>query len=300
MLFDEGYRFINFDVTSLFSNVPLNRIWRLPEIHKNDNHLPPFHAIIDTTNNADYGIANLFLLTENEFIVKDSFEAANKIQAILSELFDEGYRFINFDVTSLFSNVPLNRIWRLPEIHKNDNHLPPFHAIIDTTNNADYGIANLFLLTENEFIVKDSFEAANKIQAILSELFDEGYRFINVDVTSLFSNVPLNRTIKMVLKRLYEDRVIRTTLRKRTMKKLIIDLAVKQHSFNNKIFKQIDGVSIGSGLCLVLRNIIMTELENIIVKDLVDKFLIKKYMRFVDDTLLSWYQTYTWTFKFRW
>ena len=91
----------------------------------------------------------------------------------------------------------------------------------------------------------------------------------------------------MVLKCLYEDKVIRTTLRKRTMKKLIIDLAVKQHSFNDKIFKQIDGVSIGSGLCLVLRNIIMTELENIIVKDLVDKFLIKKYMRFVGDTLLS-------------
>ena len=91
----------------------------------------------------------------------------------------------------------------------------------------------------------------------------------------------------MVLKRLYEDKVIRTTLRKRTMKKLIIDLAVKQHSFNNKIFKPIEGVSIGSGLCLVLRNIIMTESENIIVKDFVDKFLIKKYMRFVDDTLLS-------------
>ena len=79
----------------------------------------------------------------------------------------------------------------------------------------------------------------------------------------------------MILKRLYEDKVIRTTLRKRTMKKLIIDLTVKQHSFNNKIFKQIDGVLIGSGLCLVLRNIIMTELENIIVKDLVDKFVIK-------------------------
>ena len=36
----------------------------------------------------------------------------------------------------------------------------------------------------------------------------------------------------------------------------------------------------------VLVNIIMTELEKIIVKDLVDKSLIKVYMRYVDGTLL--------------
>ena len=42
----------------------------------------------------------------------------------------------------------------------------------------------------------------------------------------------------------------------------------------------------GSPLGPVLANIIMTELEKIIVKDLVDKSLIKVYMRYVDDTLL--------------
>ena len=41
----------------------------------------------------------------------------------------------------------------------------------------------------------------------------------------------------------------------------------------------------GSPLGPVLRNIIMTELEKIIVKDLVNKSLIKVYMRYVDDTL---------------
>ena len=40
----------------------------------------------------------------------------------------------------------------------------------------------------------------------------------------------------------------------------------------------------GSPLGPVLANIIMTELEKIIVKDLVDKSLIKVYMRHVDDT----------------
>ena len=40
----------------------------------------------------------------------------------------------------------------------------------------------------------------------------------------------------------------------------------------------------GSPLGPVLANIIMTELEIIIVKDLVDKSLIEVYMRYVDET----------------
>ena len=67
------------------------------------------------------------------------------------------------------------------------------------------------------------------------------------------------------------------------MKILIIYSCTKTvFSFNNKICKQIDRVSMGSPLGPVLANIIMTELEKIIVKDLVDKSLTKAYMRYVD------------------
>ena len=71
------------------------------------------------------------------------------------------------------------------------------------------------------------------------------------------------------------------------MKKLILDACTKTvFSFNNKFYKQIDGVSMGSPLGPVLANIIMTELENTIVKELVDKSLVKLYLKYVDDTLL--------------
>ena len=71
------------------------------------------------------------------------------------------------------------------------------------------------------------------------------------------------------------------------MKKLILDACTKTvFCFNNKFYKQIDGVSIGSPLGPVLANIIMTKLESTIVKELVDISLVKLYMRYVDDTLL--------------
>ena len=70
------------------------------------------------------------------------------------------------------------------------------------------------------------------------------------------------------------------------MKKLIFDAYTKTiFSFKSKFYKQIDGVSMGSPLGPVLANIIMTELESTIVKELVDKSLVKLYLRYVDDTL---------------
>ena len=57
-------------------------------------------------------------------------------------------------------------------------------------------------------------------------------------------------------------------------------------SYTNKIYKQIDGVSMGSSLGPVLINIIMTELEKIVVSDSTNSRLIKFYFRYIDDTLL--------------
>ena len=56
--------------------------------------------------------------------------------------------------------------------------------------------------------------------------------------------------------------------------------------FDNEIFEQIDGVSMGLPLAPVLANIIMTELESTIIKKLFDTGKIKFYWRYVDDTLL--------------
>ena len=141
--------------------------------------------------------------------------------------------------------------------------------------------------TINNYSVEDSFEAAKHIKAIPSKLFSEGYKFISFDVTSLFINVPLKRTVNIILNRIYVDKVIPATLQTGTMKKLILDACTKTvFSFNSKFYKQINGVSMGSPFWPVLANIIMTELESTIVKELVDKSLVKLYMRYVNDTLL--------------
>ena len=55
------------------------------------------------------------------------------------------------------------------------------------------------------------------------------------------------------------------------MKKLLKDACSKTaFTFNDKIYKQIDGVSIGSPLGPFIVNIFMTELEKDIIQELID------------------------------
>jgi hypothetical protein len=74
---------------------------------------------------------------------------------------------------------------------------------------------------------------------------------------------------------------------KRTLKKLILDSCSKTaFSFNNQLFEQTDGVSMGSALGPVLANIILSEFEKLIVSDLTKSGVIRFYRRYVDDTLV--------------
>ena len=62
------------------------------------------------------------------------------------------------------------------------------------------------LLTISDYNAKDSFDAGNQIKNIPKELFDEGYRLVLFDV-ECSTNVPLQRSINVMLKRIYDDKL---------------------------------------------------------------------------------------------
>ena len=73
------------------------------------------------------------------------------------------------------------------------------------------------------------------------------------DVTSILTNVPLNKTIIIILHRTYKENLVKTNLRKSTLKKLIkVSCTKADFSFDAKIYKEIDGVSMDSPLGSVL------------------------------------------------
>ena len=81
------------------------------------------------------------------------------------------------------------------------------------------------------------------------------------NVISIFTNVPLNKFINIILEQIYKEKLVNTKLRKNTLKKLVKDCCTKTaFSFNGIIRKQKERVSMGSSLSPVVANIIWTEL----------------------------------------
>ena len=141
-------------------------------------------------------------------------------------------RFTILAPVSMSGNLYKDKVSKkFSQCTRSHNTLPSFRPIIDTTNTLHYSVGKFLTcllspLTQNESSVKDSFEAVNRICSIPPELFDESYCYISFDVTSLLTNVPLNRTIIIILKRVCEEKLVKTNL-KTLVLKLLLCLMVK-------------------------------------------------------------------------
>ena len=84
-------------------------------------------------------------------------------------------------------NARVARAHALPNIHKKFTVLPKFRPIVDTTSTCYYNVGSYLTdllnpLTQNEFIIGDSLDAANKIKSIPPEVFAYGLIFASSDV----------------------------------------------------------------------------------------------------------------------
>ena len=113
-------------------------------------------------------------------------------------------------------------------MHKHFDNIPSFRPIVDTTGTTHYSVDKylselLNPLTQNEYSRRDSSDAANRIDGILPLVQEnEEYMYVSLDVVSLFTNVPLRKTVNTILKRVYNEKLINTSLSKGLLKKLIL------------------------------------------------------------------------------
>ena len=135
-------------------------------------------------------------------------------------------------------------------------------------------------------LLKIPFVWLKRIRAIFNELFEGDYRFVLFDIESLFTSIPLRRTINIIIDRTYNQNLLITYIKKRTLQKLLKDCSTKNaFTFNNVIYEQMDCVSMESCVRLTLANIIMTELEVKVGESLFKDGLLKFFIRYVNDTL---------------
>ena len=153
-------------------------------------------------------------------------------------------------------------MYGLCKVHKDiiDN-CPPFRPILSTINTPTYKLAKFLVpilksLTSNEFVVKDSFDFAE-------EIVEQDSRFFmgSLDVDSLFINIPLEETIGICTNTFFEN-TEKVGLSKVEFKELL-SLATKElhFIFNGQLYKQVDGVAMGSTLAPTLANAFLVHFE---------------------------------------
>ena len=106
------------------------------------------------------------------------------------------------------------------------------------------------------------------IKDIKGQRIPDGYQMISFDVKSLFTNVPLNETINIILRKVYDENKIVTNIPRSVLKELLYLCTKHVHfKFNGEIYTQCDGVAMGSPLGPLFANIFMISLEeNILPK----------------------------------
>ena len=290
-----AFNIINIDEKRIFKDQ--KKIKLLKSLQKTITVLKPDKGngiVLMDTNDYIHTVENLFgdsskfkLITDDPTITR-----MRSLQNYLRKIHNLGELSENEFNLCRPKNAKPAKAHDLPKIHKSFDRIPNVRPIIDTTGSTHYFVgkflASLFKpLTVNEFSVKDSFDAATRINNIPKDFLEPNHKFISLDVESLFTNVPISKTINIILKRIYDDKLISANLRKRTLKKLILDTCTKSaFNINNTLYEQKDRVSMGSSLGPVLANIIMTELEETIIQQLIENDDIKFYCRYVDGTLI--------------
>ena len=179
----------------------------------------------------------------------------------------------------------------IAKVHKIDRNDKvdklPLRPIVSNISTALYQLAKYLaklpsLLSKNECTVQSSTEFMEHIKI---KTVPHGYHLISFDVIFLFTNVPLDDTVDIVFKRIYDNREIKTAINKREMKELI-KLCTKdiQFNFSRTTYVQKDAVAMGSKLTPVLAGIFMVELERAVIPKLSQH--LQYWKRYVDDTIV--------------
>ena len=70
---------------------------------------------------------------------------------------------------------------------------------------------------------------------------------VSFDVKSLFMNVPLDQTINIILKTIYDNAELQTNITRSELKEMLLLCTKEVHfMFNGKIYIQADSVAMGS------------------------------------------------------
>ena len=180
----------------------------------------------------------------------------------------------------------LAHLYGLPKTHKKKLAMRP---ILSATGTYNYKLAKwldekLKPLSVNEHTVNDIFVFADELREM--KIKDHEV-LVSYDVSSLFTNVPVDETIESIAERAFENDWFNREHDLNITKFDLIELlriATKNQlfQFEGNLYEQVDGVAMGSPLGPLMANAFMCKIEKQLETE---NKLPTFYKRYVDDTL---------------
>ena len=234
---------------------------------------------------------NIVLSDDTKFNLADSpmfstiFKIEDKINRTLKQ-FKEDSLISSDTYNDLYcSGSSYSILYGLPKVHKNDVPLRPILAAYNSPNFAiaKYLVPFLSDLASNQ-------HSLNNSSSFASEILHQNplYYMVSFDVQALFTNVPLSETIDIIINRLFpQDTTLFHSFDKNNFRKFLELAVVDTHFiFDNNVYKQIDGMAMGSPLGPIFANIFMCFLEEKFLDQCPNSFKPIFYKRYVDDTFV--------------
>ena len=175
------------------------------------------------------------------------------------------------------------KLYGMCKVHKIDNPMRPVVSMIGTSQ---YELAKLLDSWIKPFIPKTY--ALDSTADFLTKL--RGYApndndyCVSFDVVSLFTNIPLEETIKIIADFIYADKSrILYPIKKDIFIKLLRKATQGTFLYRDQLYKQVDGVSMGNCLAPTLANFFLGHLEEKLFERCIKEFYPNFYRRYVDD-----------------
>ena len=239
-------------------------------------------------NKTDYNTKIENLLADDSTYIKLEKHPTNDINLQLQSILltwkskkiinDNLFKFLHSNT----NNAP--KFYGSSKLNKPNCPLRPITSFIGSpTYNLSKSISKSLQKTieQNEFYIKDSWSFKRKINNLN---ITKKFNIISLDIVSMYTNITWD-LITISIKKRWKLIKKHTFLNYMDFNKaVLLCLDSAYCNYDNNIYKQINGLPMGSPLSATLANIVMEESETKIINELT--YYIKFYYRYIDDTLI--------------
>ena len=273
------------------------RLWKSLQALKQDKSITILPAdkggkvvILDTSTYHQKVMELLSDVETYEPLVRDPLNNINKL--IRSKLQAISNRCPDPQVIRQFlkPNCSLSYFYGLPKLHK---HNIPLRPIISSTGTASRGLAGWLARSLSPYLGRfssahliNSLDFKEKLKIFSRHHSLNGYRMLSLDVTALFTNVPLEDVLDFLREKIENNSVAPPVPLEEFLELIRLCVDNNVFEFNGQYFRQKFGVAMGSPLSPVLAGLYMEHFETELLPGLQSQPAM--WLRYVDDVFALW------------